>query len=213
MVRWGLLLIFGVIVGLVCAIFNLPFWMAVVLFVLLALSSMVKLVYNAYLSTNLTKIKAYIEKNKKDPFLNYLLIVENGTKEQEIEAMDKIIAHYKQPTLKNTYAMNKAIRLEDFGQAHQFANMLMKTPYGPYGKALIAAVQGNRAEAKRYELKSPWMNDAIEAALALSENNEQAFDKFASKTIEGTKGLQRFSNVHSLKKARAEHNAFKQTID
>ena len=162
--------------------------------------------YIAYFSTDMVKVKKYIVKKKKDPFMNFLLAVESGTKEQEIEAADKVIAHYKQPTMKNTYEMNRAIRLEDFERAHEFADKLMKTRYGPYGKALIAAILGNREEAKSYSLKTDWMEEAIEAELALYEGDKIAFEKYSKKAIEGTKGIQRFMFIHGFNKSIKEHN-------
>ena len=205
LINWIYVIILGLAVGIISAIFEWPFSVAITIIVLFALCSIGYMYYIAYASTDLVKIKKYIEKHKKDPFLNYLLIVENGTKEEELEAMDRVIAHYKQPVMKHTYEFNRAIRLDDFDRAHQFADKLMDTPYGPYGKASIASLLGNREQAKSYPLKTQWMEDAIEAQLALAENNIEAFEQFSTKAIAGSKGLQYYLLLHSFKKARIEH--------
>lgn len=205
MINWIYVIILGVTVGLISAMLDWPFSVSISIIVLFALCSIGYMYYIAFASTNLLKIKKYIEKHKKDPMLNYILVVENGTKEEEIGAMDRIIAHYKQPVIKHTYEMNRALRLNDFERAEQFADKLLDTPNGLYGKASIAALSGNRDLAKSYPLKKVWMNDAVDAQLALAENNIELFDQSAAKAIEGAKGLQRYSLYFSLKKAKQEH--------
>lgn len=205
MINWIYVIILGVTVGLISAMLDWPFSVSISIIVLFALCSIGYMYYIAFASTNLLKIKKYIEKHKKDPMLNYILVVENGTKEEEIGAMDRIIAHYKQPVIKHTYEMNRALRLNDFERAEQFADKLLDTPNGLYGKASIAALLGNRDLAKSYPLKKVWMNDAVDAQLALAENNIVLFDQSAAKAIEGAKGLQRYSLYFSLKKAKQEH--------
>lgn len=205
MINWIYVIILGVTVGLISAMLDWPFSVSISIIVLFALCSIGYMYYIAFASTNLLKIKKYIEKHKKDPMLNYILVVENGTKEEEIEAMDRIIAHYKQPVIKHTYEMNRALRLNDFERAEQFADKLLDSPNGLYGKASIAALLGNRDLAKSYPLKKVWMNDAVDAQLALAENNIELFDQSAAKAIEGAKGLQRYSLYFSLKKAKQEH--------
>lgn len=205
MINWIYVIILGVTVGLISAMLDWPFSVSISIIVLFALCSIGYMYYIAFASTNLLKIKKYIEKHKKDPMLNYILVVENGTKEEEIGAMDRIIAHYKQPVIKHTYEMNRALRLNDFERAEQFADKLLDTPNGLYGKASIAALLGNRDLAKSYPLKKVWMNDAVDAQLALAENNIELFDQSAAKAIEGAKGLQRYSLYFSLKKAKQEH--------
>lgn len=205
MINWIYVIILGVAVGIISAMLDWPFSVSISVILLFALCSIGYMYYIVYASTNLLKIKKYIEKHKKDPMLNYILVVEKGTIEEEIEAMDRIIAHYKQPVIKHTYEMNRAIRLNDFGRAEQFADKLMDTPNGPYGKASIAALLGNRDMAKSYPLKKVWMNDAVDAQLALVEGNIELFDRSAAKAIEGAKGLQRYSLYYSLKKAKQEY--------
>ncbi|AMO85590.1 hypothetical protein B857_00441 [Solibacillus isronensis B3W22] len=205
MINWFYVIILGVIVGVFSAMLDWPFSVSISIILLFALCSIGFMYYIAFASTNLLKIKNYIENHKKDPMLNYLLVLENGTKEDEIEAMDRIIEHYKQPVMKLTYEMNRAIRLNDFERAEQFADKLMDTPNGPYGKASIAALTGNRDRAKSYPLKKAWMIYAVDAQLALAENKMETFDQSAEKAVEGAKGLQRYSLYYSLIKARQEH--------
>lgn len=206
MINWVYVVILGLVVGFLSAMFDWPFVVSISIILVFALCSIGYMFYIAYASTDLAKIRKYIVKHKKDPVMNYIHTLEVGTKEQEIEAMEKIIAHYKQPVIKNTYEMNRAIRLDDFERAQYYADQLMDNQNGPYGKALIAAVAGNREEANSYSLKSEWMKYGIEAQLALAERNLEAFDRFAQQSVEAAKGLQRYSLYYSFKKAKLEYD-------
>lgn len=205
MINWFYVVILGVAVGVISAMYDWPFSVSISIIVIFALYSIGYMYYIAFASTNMKQIKKYIVKHKKDPMLNYILVLENGTKEEEIEAMDRIIDHYKQPVIKHTYEMNRAIRLDDFELAEIFADKLMDTPNGTYGKASIAALLGNRDQAKSYPLKKEWMEHAVEAQLAFAENNIEAFEQFAAKAVERSKGLQRFTLHHSFNKSKIEH--------
>lgn len=205
MINWFYVVILGLAVGIISAIYDWPFSVSISIIGVFAFCSIGYMYYVAFVSTNLKIIKKYIVKHKKDPMLNYILVLENGTKEEEIKAMDRIIAHYKQPVIKHTYEMNRAIRLGDFELADQYADKLMNTPNGPYGKASIASLLGNRDQARRYPLKKEWMEHAVEAQLAIAKNNSEEFDQFAAKAVERAKGLQRFTLHHSFRKAQLEH--------
>lgn len=103
MINWIYVIGLGLVLGVLSAMLNWPFSVAITIIVLFALCSIGYIYYIAYASTDLLKIKQYIEKHKKDLFLNYILMVENGTKGKEIDAMDRVIAYFKQPIMKHTY--------------------------------------------------------------------------------------------------------------
>lgn len=198
------IIILGLILGVVVSIFALPFWVAIVVIAAVGLFSIGKLYYTAFFTTNMDRVRRYLQKNSKDPMCQFLLVLENGTKEDEIEAMDKVIAHYRQPMMKHTYEMNKAIRLDDLETAAHFADKLGTHPFGQYGKAMIAAYTGNAEEARSYTLKHAWMNTAIEATVAYVQKDMTTFKQLAEQAITQTKGMQRFTFIYSFKKMERE---------
>lgn len=204
MVNWLQIIIFGLIVGVASGVFNLPGWISVGVIVTFMLLVMGNMLYKVYFSTNMKQVKKYIESNKKDPFMQFILTVENGTKEEELAAMEKVIAHYKQPAMKNTFEMNRAILLEDYQRAIEFAEQLKNTQHKIYGQALIAAVQGNEAQLAEFDIKLEWMKYAVEAELAFVKKDQQRFEQASVKAVHAAKGIQRFILIHSLKKHKLE---------
>ncbi|MEG0470983.1 MAG: hypothetical protein RR588_01485 [Solibacillus sp.] len=205
MVNWLQIIILGLVVGVASGVFNLPFLLSVGIITGFGLLAIGNMLHKVYLSTNMKQVKKYIENHKKDPFMKFILTVENGTKEEELAAMEEVIAHYKQPAMKNTFEMNRAILLEDYDRAHNFAEQLKNTHHRLYGKALIAAVQGNEAQMAEYDIKREWMKYAIEAALAVAKKDQQRFEQASVRAVNASKGIQRFLLIHSLKKSKLEN--------
>ncbi|MEG0439480.1 hypothetical protein [Solibacillus cecembensis] len=205
MVNWLQIIIFGLVVGVASGVFNLPFLWSMGIIAGMGLLVIANMLYKVYASTNMKQVKKYIENHKKDPFMKFILTVENGTKEEELAAMEEVIAHYKQPAMKNTFEMNRTILLEDYDRAHYFAEQLKNTQHKLYGKALIAAVQGNEAQLVEYDIKREWMKYAIEAQLAFAKKDQQRFEQASVKAVHAAKGIQRFMLIHSFKKLKLEH--------
>ena len=198
------MIVLGLVVGIVCGIFNLSYWIAIAIILFFGLVSIANLYYTAYASTNMARVRTYLAKHQKDPLCAYLLTLETGDKGQEIQAMDRIIAHYRQPFMKNTYEMNKAVRLDDLERAKYYAEQLGNHPFSAYGKALIAAIEGKATEARSYTLKHDWGRYAVEATIALQAGDEAEFKRYAELAVSASKGMQRFSMIHSLKNMENE---------
>lgn len=122
MINWFQIIILGLVVGVVSAVFDLPFWIGGGFISVIALLTIANMIYQVYFSTNMKQVKKYIIKHKKDPFMKFILTMESGSKEEELAAIDEVIAHYKQPAMKNTFEMNRAILLEDYQRANEFAD-------------------------------------------------------------------------------------------
>ncbi|ATP40739.1 hypothetical protein CSE16_12150 [Solibacillus sp. R5-41] len=205
MVNWFQVILLGLVVGIASVVFNLPFGLCVAFIVAIGLLSIANMLYKAYFSTNMKQVKKYIENHKKDPFMKYMLTLENGTKGEELAAMDDVIAHYKQPSMQNTFEMNRAILLADYKRASEFAEKLKNAQLRTFGKAIIAAVQGNEEQLAEYDLKREWMKYAVEAELALAKKEQQRFEQASVKAVNASKGFQRFLLIHSFKKSKLEN--------
>lgn len=202
MVNWFKIITLGLIVGVLSAIFDWPFWLSAGLIVTIGLCSIANMFYIVYVSTNMQRVKKYIENHQKDPLMRYLLKVEKGTNEEVLSAMNEIIAHYKQPSIKNAFEMNRALLMEEYEQANYFADQLKNVQLKTYGKALVAAVQGKEAQLTEFYIKSEWMQYALVAELAIAQRNQQRFEEAAVKAIHASRGIQRFSLIHSFKRSK-----------
>ncbi|MER1984977.1 MAG: hypothetical protein ABS948_03700 [Solibacillus sp.] len=198
------IIVLGLILGVLAAMFDWPIWVAFLIILAVGLVPVVKMLHAAYFTTNLDTMRRYLQKNKKDPMCEYALTMEFGTKEDEVVAIDKILARYRQPVMQHTYEMNKAMRLDDYTRAGEFAEKLGTHAFGTYGKASIAAMQGQASEARSYTLKEDWMKSAVEAMIAYAARDMHTFRKHGDAAIEKTKGLQRYILVYSLKNMEQE---------
>lgn len=198
------IIVFGLILGVLSAMFDWPMWVPFVFILVVGFIPVGNMLYVAYGTTNLDHVRNYLQKNKKDPMCAYLLTVENGTKADEIEAIDKILARYRQPVMQHTYEMNKAIRLDDFETAAHFADKLGSHYFAAYGKASIAALTGQFDEARSYTQKHEWMTAAIEVMIAYTANDKASFKTYGDEAIAKTKGMQRYTLVYSFRKMEQE---------
>lgn len=198
------IIILGLILGVLAAMFDWPMWVAYVIILIVGSIPVVNMLNVTYFTQNLDTVRRYLQKNKKDPMCEYALAVELGTKEDELAAIEKILARYRQPVMQHTYEMNKAIRVDDFERATEFANKLGTHHFGAYGHASIAAMQGHADEARSYTLKNDWMTSAIEAMIAYAARDMHTFREHGDAAIAKAKGLQRYILVYSLKKMEQE---------
>lgn len=200
------IIVLGLILGVLSAMFDWPVWVAFAIILVVGLIPVVNMLNVVYFTTNVDAVRRYLEKNRKDPMCAYALTVERGTKDEEIAAIDAVLSRYRQPVMQHTYEMNKAIRLDDFEKASEFANKLGTHPFGAYGKASIAAMQGQADEARSFSLKDDWMRSAIEAMIAYAARDMQTFRQHGDAAIASAKGMQRYILVYSLKKMEQEAN-------
>lgn len=198
------IILLGLILGVVVAVLDWPMWVAYMIILVVGLIPVVRMLNATYFTTNVNTVRHYLQKNKKDPMCEYALTMEFGTKEDEVAAIDKVLARYRQPVMQHTYEMNKAMRLDDYERASEFAEKLGKHPFGVYGKASIAAMLGNAEEARSYTLKDAWMNDAVEAMIAFTARDLKAFHQHGEEAIAKTKGLQRYILIYSLRNMEQE---------
>ena len=197
---WSIPLAFAI--GVLFAMMGWPFWMALVLFAVIAVVEMAVMLHTLYFSQNLKRITGYIDRQKKNPLYAYMHLLREGTNAELVEALDRVLAQYKQPKVQAVYGANKAILQGDFTTARRLAEPIASTEVGQYTLALIEAMQGNREEAGRYSLSKEWMKASIEANLAFVEKDREAFEREARKAIDGAKGVQYYSNTYVFKRMR-----------
>ncbi|MGM9948568.1 MAG: hypothetical protein ACI33P_00515 [Lysinibacillus sp.] len=192
----------GFAIGVLFAMMQWPFWMAIVLFAIITVAEMLVMLHALYFSQNLKRITKYIDRQKKNPLYAYMHLLRDGTNAELIDALDRVLAQYKQTKVQAVYGANKAIMQEDFGTARRLAEPISSTEIGQYTLALIEAMQGNREEAERYSLTKEWMKAGIEANLAFVEKDRVAFEREAQNAIDGAKGGQYYSNTYVFKRMR-----------
>ncbi len=194
----------ALVISILFAVMEWPLWIAFALFVIIAGMEIPIMLYAMYFSQNLQQITKYVDQQQEMPVFAYMHQLREGTKENQLEAIDAVLAKYKQPQVQAVYGANKAIMLDEFGKARRLAEPIASSEIGQYTLALIEAVQGNREQAKRYSLQKKWMKASIEANLAYIEKDREAFEREAQKAINNAKGIQYYSNTYVFKRMRDE---------
>lgn len=194
----------ALVISILFAVMEWPLWIAFALFVIIAGMEIPIMLYAMYFSQNLQQITKYVDQQQEMPVFAYMHQLREGTKEDQLEAIEAVLAKYKQPQVQAVYGANKAIMLDEFTKARRLAEPIASSEIGQYTLALIEAVQGNREEAKRYSLQKEWMKASIEANLAYIEKDRETFEREAQKAINNAKGIQYYSNTYVFKRMRDE---------
>ncbi|QCR32818.1 hypothetical protein [Lysinibacillus sp. SGAir0095] len=189
----------AVLVGVVFAIFELPFWMAVVLLLIITLWIIGEFLYLVYGTTNMKKVEKFIIAKQKEPIYRYVYSQGFGTLQDQLIAIDKILQKYKQPHIHQYYLAIQQLLSDNFDEALKVANQIGKEPFMSYTKALILVEMGNIEEAKSFKFEKLWMHEAIFAMIAAKKKDKVSFDLHSSKAIAASRGIQRLSLIYSFK--------------
>lgn len=197
--KWIIYYSIAVLLGGVFAIFDMPFWMAMVFLLLLSLVFLGQSLFTIYASTNTRKIEKFITSKKKEPIYRFIHAQGFCTKEEQLAAIDAILHEYKQPHIQHYYRYLRYFLQEEFELALEEAANIDKEDLRHYSKALVYAQIGNETKALSYALSKPWMQEAILAYIAKSKEDYQSFEKHAQLSIAGARGIQRLSLVYAFK--------------
>ncbi|MEO4052481.1 hypothetical protein [Solibacillus sp. CAU 1738] len=195
MLYYVLLFSTAIILGIVIAMFNLPFWTAVVVIIGISFIHLGYNLYTIYRSKNMQAIAKYIEKNKKHPLYAYAFSTANGSVNEQVTAIDVLLAKYKSPYMQAIYKMNRALLTSDFELAMREVENIAEKPLGQYGIALIYALQGDRENATSINLQNMWQQACIDAVLAYREQSPTYHAK-KQQAIEASRGIQRYTNYY-----------------
>lgn len=192
----------ALVISILFSMMGWPLWIALTIFVVLAGMEIPIMLYAMYFSQNLKQITKYVDQQQEAPIFAFMHQLRRGTKEDQLKAIDKVLAKYKQAQVQAVYGANKAIMLEDFDKARRVTEPIVSSEIGQYTLALIEAVQGNREEAGRYSFQKEWMKAGIKANLAFAEKDRETFEQEAQKAINSAKGIQYYSNTYVFKRMR-----------
>ncbi|MFC7684755.1 hypothetical protein [Ureibacillus sp. GCM10028918] len=189
----------AVVVGVVIAIFEFPFWIAAVLLLGVSLWIIGEFLYILYGSTNMEKVEKFIIAKQKEPIYHFVYAQGFGTLQDQILAIDKILRKYKQPHIHQYYLALQQLLSNNFEQALIEANQIGKEPIMSYTKALILVQMGNIEDAKSYKFEKQWMEEAIIAMISAQNKDKGSFELHAKKAMNAARGVQKLSLIYSFK--------------
>lgn len=204
--RLVLLYLFLAVIGFVLAWFNAPTWVIVVVFIIAVAAVIYNNVLVMYLSKDAKKIERAMRNQRRNPLFAHVLAVKEGTLEDEMKEIDRIIAKYKQPDLRNSFEFLRSYRLGQYENAIKFAKEIKREPNRSYHLALADVLQKNYKKARTYSFDQAWMTHAVEAEIALQLKNLENYKKHMQLAIDESKGMQLVLNQATFEK---ELKAFK----
>lgn len=190
------------ILGILIAMFQWPFWIAIVVLVLTSFVMIGDFLFTIYGTTNIKRMEKFILKKKKEPIYGFIYAQGFGTKEDQILAIDAILNKYKQQHIHYYYRCIQQYLKNNLEQALEEAQKVGKEPLISYSKALINAKMGNEEEALSQLPSKQWMQEAILATIAHHKHNDDAFEQHVENAVQSTRGLQRLSLIYSFNQMR-----------
>lgn len=200
--KWIVFYSMAFILGILIAMFQWPFWIAIAVLIFASFIMIGDVLFTLYGTTNINRVEKFIIKKKKEPIYAFIYSQGFGKKEDQIIAIDAILKKYKQQHIAHYYRCIQEYLKDNLELALDEANKIGKEPLMGYSKALVLAKMGKENEALSNTPSKPWMQEAIRAAIAISKNDADAFEKHANNAIHSTRGIQRLSIIYSFNQMR-----------
>lgn len=198
------LLLFYFVVLAIGGIFTwlkVPTNYSIAFFVILAIGLVGYYAYTMTSSKNTKAILRQVRYQKNNPTYAYILAIKNGTKEDEIAALDRLIKKFKnQLDGRMDYEFQRAVRLGDIASAKNIANSMKNGPLKTYNVAYAEALSGKYGIARQQTFLQPWMKHSIEAIIAKKQKNRDRYQSEMELAIENSKGIQRLINQVTCEK-------------
>lgn len=202
------LLIFYVIVigiGTIFIYLKVPTNYTIIFFAILAVAIVGYYAYTMTASKNTKAILRQIRSQKNNPTYAYVLAIKEGTKEEEIEALDRLINKYKKLAEgRLDYEFTRAARVGDLTEARKIIKSMKNGPLKTYNTAYVEALSGKYGIARDNTFVHPWMSHIIEGVIAQKQKNLDRYKSEMQLAVENSKGLQRLINQATFEKGLRE---------
>ena len=189
------LVLFTIIAGIMMVIFNIPFWILIVLVITSSLGRTVYVIHILYRCQDVAKIERFLKSTMKNPLYNYTLSLKSSSVDIQRRAIDNILATYKSPIMQATHRANRAMLDHQYPVAKQFAEQIPNDVMRNYHLALIDATQG-QAKAQHYVLAKPWMTSLIAAVFHYKKGQLDEYEIQKKNTLQQSRGIQYFTNYY-----------------
>lgn len=174
------------------------------LFAVIVMAMIYRHIHILYRTNNMEQVDKWVKNHRNEPIFAALYASAYGTKQEQLDAIDVIIHHYKQPAIKYNYLFIKAIMEENLGAAKVAAAKIEKEPLTSYAKCYIAALEGRTADMRSDQLTQPWMQPAVEAVYAYTLKDRAKFRQLADASIDQARGIQKYGLLHNFKQMEEE---------
>ena len=194
-------IIFGVALGILVGILQLPSYVIGIVVVIALIISLGNLLYITMKTQNLKKLEKFIKRNNKNPVYYSLQMLAQGTDEEFQESLEAIVKKYKNTKYEATYGALLAMMNGDFELAHRYNEPQLHKEVGQYTNYIIDIMAGKEI-GDVPAFKQSWMNASIEAHKAAMRKDLQTFEMMSSQATNQAKGIQYYGNYYTFKRMR-----------
>ena len=149
------------------------------IFALIAVGMIYRHIHILYRTNNMEQVDKWVKNHRKEPIFAAFYASAYGTKEEQIQAIDVIIHHYKQPAIKYNTSLLRPLWRRILVPAKVAARQIDKEPLTSYALCYIVRLEGRAADMRSDKLTQPWMQPAIEAVYACTIKDQANFRQFA----------------------------------
>lgn len=196
MVYFISLFLFALLAGVASAIFKIPFWVIIIIIVVITTGRLMYTLYMTYRSKDLIKLERFLAASMRNPLNQYMLMQKDGDVNTQMAAIDTLLARYSSPVVQGTYKASRAMLVKDYNTAREAAATIPNIAMKNYSLALIEAMIGKKNHIAGYTLAKPWMKSLIDAIVSYREGDLQNYEIHKNASLSQTSGIQYFSNYY-----------------
>lgn len=186
----------AIILGVVLAIFDVPFMISIVaIFIVILFGSLVPLLNALIWTKDIRVTERFLRKKQKNAlFRFYLAIAEKNNQEVE-SSLDEVLKKHKQPGQQAVYQTIYALSQNNLLTAKEHIPFIQPPEYQTYYQAyiLIEENQLNEAEELAKTISNLGMHYTILAEIENKRENTELAKSYVKKALEHSRGLNKFT--------------------
>ncbi|WP_010300268.1 hypothetical protein [Kurthia senegalensis] len=191
--------------GMLAIYLGVPTQYAVGFFAVVAVVLVAGYSYVITSSKNTKLIMRLMRMQKSDPMFQYNMAVMNGTKEDQLDEIERVLRKNKKS--KDTVAdflFKKALLENNLTEAKSIVGGMKKSPLKRYNQAQCEILMGKYGLAREIPQTEQWMKHSIEAFIAYEQWDQAKYIEEMDASIAKAKGLYRVQQLALKERALRE---------
>ncbi|RIW27658.1 hypothetical protein D3H55_22720 [Bacillus salacetis] len=193
--QYILIITLAVLLGILTAIWQIPFWMtAIMIFLSVTLIVYIPFVWYIYFSSDIESIGKYLQERARQPILHFYYSLANSDDVEMDKALLILQKKYKSPQLAAVFTAAHAAHQDTLADARESILLIKDLSVRHYYEALLKIEEGKLEDAGDmiHSLQKEWMKETVKAELHLKKGQVDAAKTHVEKAIELTKGMQKY---------------------
>lgn len=202
--QFSIILGFAIILGITAALVDIPFWILIVVIILITIAvSYLPIMVNLYITDDMRKVEKFLEARLNQPIFHFYYALANKDDFQVEKALREVREKYKKGHYNIIYSVTYAAYKGKLMEEKDYIAQIKQPALRLYYEGLLAVEEEELDLASQLacEQKKPWMREAILADVASKRGERDLEMQHKQEAIRLTRGLQRYLLV---KKYRVE---------